>query len=565
MKTFRFSSESLALAGILSVALALRLWGVHFGLPYLYHADEPIVVNHALAYGSGDLNPHFFKIPPLVSYLLFGCYGIYFTLGRVAGFFNSARDFEQLFYFDPSSFYLIARLVFGVLLGTASVCLLYHLMKRFRDSRTALWASFFFAVNFLHVRDSHYVYADIPLVFALLAGFFLFFRISEGDKPFKIFNGSVLLHLCAGAMIGLATAVKYNGIFLAVPYLWICLRSVSWKKWSGYWALAGIGACATFLLLNPCAVLDHAFFMKEIAVQSASNSGGFPWTHHLTYSLAGAMGWPMLILAILGTLASLGSRSVRFQAISVFIVAYYAVLCRFGQPYDRYVLPLIPFMLILATDLLLSLKATHRMFFWVLIPFLVLPSLLKSIHWDFLMSRPDVRSIARTWTEEHIPAGSRLALDGGFYMPRLAFTSAQLKEKRATAQNTFQSGIKKRRIDALLSRPPLASYELYFLSSAPDGSSFLFGEPLMPFDMDELRRRGIEYVFLVEALRPHGDIFYRELQKSADRLMTFSPYRTPYDLTIHDPFAMTGGPFLWEDIMPRERNGYPVSVYHIRS
>ena len=62
----------LTLWGILALAFLLRLVGVQFGLPHLYHADEPIVVNHAVAYGAGDFNPHFFKIPPLVKINLWG-------------------------------------------------------------------------------------------------------------------------------------------------------------------------------------------------------------------------------------------------------------------------------------------------------------------------------------------------------------------------------------------------------------------------------------------------------------------------------------------------------------
>ena len=67
----RLLSDSLLLGCILFLAFILRVWGIQFGLPDLYYADEPIVVNHALAYSSGDFNPHFFKIPPLMSYLLF--------------------------------------------------------------------------------------------------------------------------------------------------------------------------------------------------------------------------------------------------------------------------------------------------------------------------------------------------------------------------------------------------------------------------------------------------------------------------------------------------------------
>jgi hypothetical protein len=558
MNVFRFSRETILLIVVLVVAFLLRLWGVGFGLPFLYHADEPIVVNHALAFGMGDLNPHFFNIPPLVSYLLFLCYGLYCVAGCATGLFHSVREFEQIFYFDPTSFYLIARLIFGVSLGTASVYVLFRLVRRFWDTRTALWASLFLSVNFLHVRDSHYIYADIPLLIVLLLGFFAFFRVAENPSSWK-------WHLLAGGVIGWAVAVKYNGIFLAIPYLWVCLRRVSWKYWLPFGLLAAVAATATFILLNPYAILDHAFFVKELAEQSNSNSGGFSWFHHLTYSLAGALGWPMLVLALLGAFQALLAKDVRSQAVAVFVIAYYAVLCRFGQPYDRYVLPLIPFMLILAAKTLLGLKTKSRLFFWILVPFLVLPSIIKTIHWDRLMSEPDVRTVAKDWVEAHIPAGSRVALDGGFYMPRLAFTPNQLEEKKAHAVGGFHSVAQIRRLDALLSENRQPSYELYFLSGSPESHGFLFGEPRVSFDLDLLKQKGIEYVLLVDSLRPAGDPFYDTLQANADRVMTFSPYQDPLDLKIRDPQTMTGGPFLWKDIVSRKRGGYPISIYRIRS
>ena len=558
MRSFRFSRETILLSGILVLAFVLRLWGVNFGLPFLYHADEPIVVNHALAYGMGDLNPHFFKIPPLVSYLLFICYGIYCVAGWVAGLFHSVRDFEQLFYFDPSSFYLIARLVFGVFLGTVSVYALFRLVKKLGDIPTALWSSFFLAVNFLHVRDSHYIYADIPLLLVLLLGFLIFFRVSENPSSRK-------WHLWAGGVIGLATTTKYNGIFLAVPYLWICLRHVPWKQWLVFWLSAAFAAVVVFAMLNPYAIRDPIFFLKEITEQSAANSGGQPWFHHLTYSLSGALGWPMLVLALLGAFRAFFSKDPRLQAVPMFVIVYYAVLCRFGQPYDRYVLPLIPFMIILATEVLMGLKLKSRLLFWMLIPFVVLPSILNTVHWDRLMSEPDVRTVAKKWVETYIPAVSGLALDGAFFMPRLAFSPQQLEVKKLRAAEGLQSRAKIRRIDALLAKVYQSSYEIYFLSKTSEERGFLFAEPVVPFDLEVLKQNGIQYVLLIDALHPKDDPFFRSLQANADRIMTFSPYRNSDDLTIHDPQAMTGGPFLWNDILSSERGGYPVSIYRIRS
>lgn len=557
MKVLRFSRDTICLLGILAVAALLRGWGAGFGLPFLYHADEPVVVNHALAFGMGDLNPHFFNIPPLVSYLLFICYGIYCVVGCAAGIFHSVRDFEQLFYFDPSSFYLIARLVFGVLMGTVSVYVLFRLVKRFAGTPAALWSCFFLAVNFLHVRDSHYIYVDIPLLLVLLLGFFVISRVCENPSSWKG-------HLLAGGMIGLAAAIKYNGVFLAIPYLWICLRRVSWRQGVIFCPLAAAAAGVGFVLLNPYAVLDHAFFVRELSEQSAANSGGFPWFHHLTYSLAGALGWPMLVLALWGALRALFGKDVMSQAIAVFVFIYYAVLCRFGQPYERYVLPLIPFMVILVAEVLISLKVRSRLLFWVLIPFMVMPSIIKTVHWDRLMVKPDVRTVAKEWVEANVPAGSRLALDWLFFTPRLAFSSQQLEKKRSLALSSSQSEGRVRRLDALLSKPYQPSYELYFLDRGPEISGFSFGEPKIPYDFEVLKQKGIQYVIWVGPLRWTENAFYLALQANADRIVTFSPYRDPEDLTLPGQ-GLTGGPFLWSDILSRKRGGYPISVYRIRS
>ena len=53
-------------------ALALRLWGLGFGLPELFHPDEPAYVLQALAVGRGLPNGLTFADPPLFKYVLLG-------------------------------------------------------------------------------------------------------------------------------------------------------------------------------------------------------------------------------------------------------------------------------------------------------------------------------------------------------------------------------------------------------------------------------------------------------------------------------------------------------------
>ena len=102
------------LACIVLVGLLLRLWGLDFGLPNVNtRPDESTLVHKAIAFGSGDLNPHFFKYPSLHFYLLAGVYGLYFAAGLGLGLFAGVQDFQRQFFSDPSIFFLLGRVALG--------------------------------------------------------------------------------------------------------------------------------------------------------------------------------------------------------------------------------------------------------------------------------------------------------------------------------------------------------------------------------------------------------------------------------------------------------------------
>jgi len=79
---------------IISFALFLRIYGINFGLPYLYNFDETVIVNHAGYFATGDLNPHYFVHPASTfMYLLFFAYVLYFIFGRSLGIFFKCQRF----------------------------------------------------------------------------------------------------------------------------------------------------------------------------------------------------------------------------------------------------------------------------------------------------------------------------------------------------------------------------------------------------------------------------------------------------------------------------------------
>ena len=47
-----------AAVALVALGALLRVWGIDFGLPFLYHTDEVPIVSRALRVPAGELNPH---------------------------------------------------------------------------------------------------------------------------------------------------------------------------------------------------------------------------------------------------------------------------------------------------------------------------------------------------------------------------------------------------------------------------------------------------------------------------------------------------------------------------
>ena len=73
------AAERLALPLILVAALALRLWGIHHGLPYAFNVDEGAhFVPRAIGMFGHSLNPQYFVNPPAFTYLLHVVFAVWF-------------------------------------------------------------------------------------------------------------------------------------------------------------------------------------------------------------------------------------------------------------------------------------------------------------------------------------------------------------------------------------------------------------------------------------------------------------------------------------------------------
>ena len=207
-----------ALIAILLLAFLLRIYGIGFGLPHQFYWDEPTVLNRAVRFGSGDLNPHFFAYPALYMYVLFAVSGLMFLLGRATGHYHNAQDFAAEFFLDPSRVYLAARLATACV-GTLTVWLTYLVGKKYFNERVGLVGALFLAVSVIHGSHSHAAITDVPHVLFIVAACLPLHDVMT--------RGRKRDYILSGLLIGLGAATKYLAVLLIPTLLvaaWLSTR-----------------------------------------------------------------------------------------------------------------------------------------------------------------------------------------------------------------------------------------------------------------------------------------------------------------------------------------------------
>ena len=350
-KETTWGGAATGLAALLSLAAALRLVGIEYGLPFsLLNPDEQSIVPRAwwMVHGGG-LDPHWFDYPTLVMYLL--------------------APFQA---WQPAPSYLAARLVI-VVLALGAVAAAWWLGRKAYGPIAGAVAAACTAVEATHVAYSHMAVTDVPLTLGVAA----------------------CLALCvtdrlewAGVAAGLAVSAKYPGVFLAAPIV-----AAGWGRGRRVAVSFGLAvgaflATSPFVVVHPLQAWDDASRVQRLARKGwlgfeHDHWAGIAFSARLWHGLG-----PALLVAVLG----LGS----------FVLVYFLDLLTIRAHFDRYVLPLVP--------ALGALAGRVRYLAPVTLLLLVVP-LAWSIRDDRRLTRTDPRATAYHWIERNLPHGTKVAAD----------------------------------------------------------------------------------------------------------------------------------------------------------
>lgn len=570
----KINKISLIIFFIIIIGAIVRIIGINFGLPYIYHNDESLVVNYGLAYGKGDFNPHFFKVPPLLSYLLFLAYGCFYFIGRVLGFFSSVDSFGLLFVNNPTAFYIIGRTLIGLIPALLSIYFIYKLAKDLFSQEVGILSALFLSFNFLHVRDSHYIYFDIPLTTAVICFLLLLVKLFNTDRT--------KFYFYSGLLFGLACSIKYNAVLLIIPFALsvfvnlAILKKSNIKSISTKMLMFFVGAILSLFVTNPYMFLSYAEFSKSLSNMPFYKPA---FWFHLKVSIVGSMGIMMLLASVIGLILAILKKNLFSIILALYTLGYYFILTISSQNSPRYIFPILPVLLIFAAyfvSYILSSLNNFKLKIIIMLPIvilLMLDSVIKIGYLDWLLIQKDTRTQAYEWVINNIPSGEKIAIDAtGAIFPVLRKSKEQLK---LSYDNYINGKFKKPQgaIDykvKLLLNDPLyekQSYELYYLKAGLGGKRFISDYPEVDIDYGYLKDNKIKFL-IVQNMILYSDRFkpfLNEVQEKAVLLAEFSPYRSNvkrwYSL---EETAEPATGFSIKEFKDRERFGSIIRIYQLQ-
>jgi hypothetical protein len=543
----------IAVLGVAVLALALRLVGTPFGLPYHFHWDEPTLMNRVIRMGSGDLNPHYFWYPSLLMYVGLVLEGGLYFAGHMLHVYSSADSFAASYFEDSTAMYLLGRILVAAI-GAATVVVCYQVGRRFFSKPVGLIGAVLLAVAPIHVSSSHFFTTDVPMTFfVLLAYVFLWNVYSRGARRD---------YVIAACMIGLGIATKYLPALLLASLVIAHVgrhHMLSGRWWPvpqlrmllGAFAVAG----AAFFVASPFVVIDWHTALHDYAALTAQKTAqgcmdcSLSFLPYVTNALPWSVGLVVYIAALAGLVSIAKARSERRLELilfSAFPLLLFAVVGAGRQPLARYLVPLAPFLALGAAAVIVWMGKNAATLLPRLRPSLgrrlpnlavpasaaltlvaLLPAAFVSARYDVYLTHEDPRTQAAAWFNTHVPAGSTIAIQP--IQDRYFLTAPVMTESQLATIKGYIPANKKSLQDKL---------DRYYRSGQ------VYPDVPFVYDLSTLRAEGVRYVILSSA-HYHNvdpaieDPFYADLARSGRVIAKFEPAEQLPDATLYPVYMPT--------------------------
>ena len=333
----------LVLALILVAGLALRLWNIDYGLPFVYSIDEGShFTSRAVEMFWQDLDPGYYQNPSAYTYLVYVLFRVmYGPLGFLFDlpFGNVTDQFDK----NPTEMWIAARALAAVLC-TAGVAATYWAARRLWGVREGLVAAALLAFAFLPVAYSRVAVTDVGALLgvSLALGFAV---LGVRGRARALLRGRRRRRRASRWRS--STRRGWRSLPLAIAAL-ARLRGRPALRALGGLALGAALAGLVFVALNPYLFGSLDAWWSDLRDQAevaadqpkpGQESGGV--SYYLD-SLTWGLGWAAAIAALFGAALELRRSLVRGLMLVAVPLALFVYLSVQSRYFGRWLLPAYP-------------------------------------------------------------------------------------------------------------------------------------------------------------------------------------------------------------------------------
>jgi hypothetical protein len=413
---FRRAKLDPTLLGALLLALVLCLYGIHWGATEPWEPDQMAYHDAVTEDGRLNLHPGDFLKPPFHKYFSF-------ALARVPAYaVSELLGFSEITLREIT---LVWARMLTVALFLVQIVLVYAITQRFFGLFAARILTLAYATSAGLIAFSHFLTADIPVTTWMLVAFYFAQNV--------LLRGRLTDYLLAGTFTGVAAATKYNGLAIGITFVVahaLATGSHSLIKcaFDRRLILGLVAVPLAFIVCNPFSLLDYHTFINDFMYNMATTPVYEGQTHGNNYlgywrsviEIVGVAAFLLLVPAVIGGswfTFRRGFNSVESHGLVMLFsvtLLYYAYFGSFGRLPTRFVLPVVPYFMMLAGPACERV----RLSVWVVAPVLGLLLVYNAassavVGWRFAN---DPRMMARLWMRENLPTDA--VVEYSPYAPR---------------------------------------------------------------------------------------------------------------------------------------------------
>ena len=316
---------------------------------------------------------------------------------------------------------LIGSRLVTIALYLGTIALAYGFSRRSYGRFSAVIIAFAFATSAGFITHAHFLTADMPLLFWMLAALWASYRLASAPTTRN--------YAVAGFLTGIAIATKYNGLAVGIALLvahffatkGASIRSIILSRQLGIGLgmvpLGFLFGCPT-LLYEPKKFWEDFIYNYTVTPRYSGQPDRVNYLGALG-RIPEIVGLPGAILiaglAILSCILILRRRDLSdaatrgFTLSSAVFLLYFLKVGTFPRAETRYVLPAIPFLILMIGPALQTLERRK----WILA--FLLPVLIYNCFCSYLVGKrfnDDPRMKAQLWMVKNVPRGSVIESSG---------------------------------------------------------------------------------------------------------------------------------------------------------